>query len=71
MRRVLAHFALLDGDFGGLPVDRLTHSLQVATRAQRAGMGEEYVVCGLLHDVGDTLGAYNHPEIGAAYCIRS
>ncbi len=64
--RVLAHLALLDGDFGGFPVDRLTHSLQTATRAQRAGMDEEYVVCALLHDIGDTLGAYNHPEIGAA-----
>jgi predicted HD phosphohydrolase len=37
-----------------------------ATRAQRAGMDEEYVACALLHDIGDTLGAYNHPEIGAA-----
>jgi predicted HD phosphohydrolase len=64
--RVLAHLALLDGDFGGFPVDRLAHSLQTATRAQRAGMGEEYVVCALLHDIGDTLGSYNHPEIGAA-----
>ncbi len=64
--RVLAHLALLDGDFGGFPVDRLSHSLQTATRAQRAGMDEEYVVCALLHDIGDTLGAYNHPEIGAA-----
>jgi predicted HD phosphohydrolase len=64
--RVLAHLRLLDGDFGGFPVDRLTHSLQTATRAQRAGLDEEYVVCALLHDIGDTLGAYNHPEIGAA-----
>ena len=27
---------------------------------------EEYVVCALLHDIGDTLGTYNHPDIGAA-----
>ena len=26
--RVLAHLKMLDGDFGGYPVDRLTHSLQ-------------------------------------------
>jgi predicted HD phosphohydrolase len=64
--RVLTHLRLLDGDFGGFPVDRLTHCLQTATRAHRDGRDEEYVVCALLHDIGDTLGTYNHPEIGAA-----
>ena len=47
-------------------MDRLTHCLQTATRAHRDGRDEEYVVCALLHDIGDTLGAYNHPDIGAA-----
>ncbi|WP_236614324.1 hypothetical protein [Stutzerimonas azotifigens] len=55
--RILAHLQLLDGDFGGFPVDRLTHSLQTATRAHRDGRDEEYVVCALLHDIGDTLGS--------------
>jgi predicted HD phosphohydrolase len=64
--RILAHLRLLDGDFGGFPVDRLTHSLQTATRAHRDGRDEEYVVCALLHDVGDTLGTYNHADIAAA-----
>lgn len=64
--RVLAHLRLLEGDCGGFPVDRLTHSLQTATRALRDGRDEEYVVCALLHDIGDTLGAYNHPDIAAA-----
>ena len=64
--RILAHLRLLDGDFGGFPVDRLTHSLQTATRAHRDGRDEEYVVCALLHDIGDTLGTYNHPDIAAA-----
>jgi predicted HD phosphohydrolase len=64
--RVLAHLRLLDGDCGGFPVDRLTHSLQTATRAHADGRDEEYVVCALLHDVGDTLGTYNHPDIAAA-----
>ena len=64
--RVLAHLRLLDGDFGGFPVDRLTHSLQTATLALRAGRDEEYIVCALLHDIGDTLGSYNHPDIAAA-----
>jgi predicted HD phosphohydrolase len=64
--RVLAHLRLLDGDYGGFPVDRLEHSLQTATRAHRDGRDEQYVVTALLHDIGDTLGSYNHPEIAAA-----
>ena len=64
--RVLKHLALLDGDCGGFPVDRLTHSLQTATRAHADGRDEEYVVCALLHDIGDTLGSFNHPDIAAA-----
>jgi predicted HD phosphohydrolase len=64
--RVLAHLRLLDGDFGGFPVDRLTHCLQTATLAHRDGRDEEYVCCALLHDIGDTLGSYNHPDIAAA-----
>lgn len=64
--RVLAHLRLLDGDFGGFPVDRLTHSLQAATLAHADGRDEEYVCCALLHDIGDTLGSFNHPDIAAA-----
>lgn len=64
--RVLVHLKLLSGDYGGFPVDRLTHSVQTATRAYRDGKDEEYVVCALLHDIGDTLGSFNHPDIAAA-----
>ena len=64
--RILAHLRLLDGDYGGFAVDRLTHSLQTATLAHRAREDEEYVVCALLHDIGDTLGSFNHPDIAAA-----
>lgn len=64
--RVLDHLRLLDGDFGGFPVDRLEHSLQTATRAHRDGRDEQYVVMALLHDIGDTLGSYNHPDVAAA-----
>ena len=63
--RVLAHLKLLEGD-GGFAVDRLTHSLQTATLAHQDGRDEEYVVCALLHDIGDTLGSFNHPDIAAA-----
>lgn len=64
--RVLDHLRLLDGDFGGFRVDRLQHSLQTATRALRDGRDEEYVVCALLHDIGDTLGTFDHGGIAAA-----
>lgn len=64
--RVLAHLMLLEGDYGGFPLDRYTHSLQTATRALHDGRDEEYVVCALLHDIGDTLGSFNHPDIAAA-----
>ena len=64
--RVLTHLKLLDGDYGGFPIDRLQHSLQTATRAHRGGEAEDYIVAALLHDIGDTLGSYNHPDIAAA-----
>jgi predicted HD phosphohydrolase len=64
--RLMAHLELLRGDHGGFPVDRLEHCLQTATRAFQAGRDDEYVICALLHDIGDTLGTYNHPDIAAA-----
>jgi predicted HD phosphohydrolase len=64
--RLMAHLKLLEGDYGGFPVDRYTHSLQTATRALRDGRDDEYVVCALFHDVGDTLGCFNHFDIAAA-----
>ena len=64
--RVLAHLKLLEGDFGGFPIDRYAHSRQTATRALKDGRDEQYVVCALLHDIGDTLACNNHPDIAAA-----
>src|SRR6185503_4117990 len=64
--RVMTHLRLLEGDHGGFAVDRLTHSLQTATRAERAGRDDEYVLCALLHDIGDTLASYNHADLAAA-----
>jgi predicted HD phosphohydrolase len=63
--RVITHLELLRGDYGGYPVDRLEHCLQTASRAHRDGRDEEYVVCALLHDIGDTLGPSNHADIAA------
>ena len=63
--RVLAHLGLLAGTTGGYAVDRLTHSLQAATRARRDGRDDEYVVCALIHDIGDILAPANHSEFAA------
>jgi predicted HD phosphohydrolase len=63
---VMAHLRLLASDDGGFAVDRLEHCLQTATRAHRAGRDEEYVVCALVHDIGDLLAPSNHADIGAA-----
>ena len=62
---VLAQLRMLRNDHGGFPVDRLEHSLQTATRAERDGRDDEYVLCALLHDIGDNLAPYNHPDIAA------
>jgi predicted HD phosphohydrolase len=63
--RVLAHLKMLKGDCGGFAVDRLEHSLQSASLAHRDGMDEEYVVCALMHDIGDILASASHAELGA------
>ncbi len=64
--RVLTLLRELKNDYGGFPVDRLEHSLQTATRAERDGRDDEYVLCALVHDIGDTLSPFNHPAVAAA-----
>lgn len=63
--RVLRHLELLETDCGGFAIDRLAHSLQTATRALRDDRDEEYVVCALLHDIGDSLACTNHADLAA------
>ena len=55
----------MQGDRSGYKVDRYTHSLQTATKAERDGADQETVVCALLHDVGDLLAPDNHSEVAA------
>ena len=64
--RARAPAGCCDGDCGGFAIDRLEHCLQTATRAHQDGRDEEYVVCALLHDIGDTLGPRNHADVAAA-----
>jgi predicted HD phosphohydrolase len=63
---VLALLRSLAAITDGFAVDQLTHSLQTATRAERAGADEEIVFASLLHDIGKAVSVPNHPEIAAA-----
>ena len=49
----------------GFATDQLTHSLQAATRAQRAGADDEVVFASLVHDIGKAVSVPNHPAIAA------
>lgn len=62
---IVRQLEMLGADHGGFPVTRLEHSLQAATRAERANRDDEYVLCALIHDIGDTLAPSNHPSIAA------
>ena len=49
----------------GFATDQLTHCLQTATLAERAGADDEVVVAALCHDVGKAISVPNHPRIAA------
>ena len=63
---IIEQLEYLRHDFGGFPVNRLEHCLQTATLAQRDGRDDEYVLCALIHDIGDNLSPYNHASVAAA-----
>jgi predicted HD phosphohydrolase len=63
--RVLAMLESLSGIVDGFRVDQLTHCLQTATRAERAGADDELVVASLCHDIGKAVCVPNHPRIAA------
>ncbi len=50
----------------GFVTDQLTHCLQTATLAERAGADEEVVVASLCHDIGKAISVPNHPAIAAS-----
>jgi predicted HD phosphohydrolase len=63
--RVLQLVRELDGMDDGFAVDQLTHGLQTASRAERAGADEQLTVAALLHDVGKLVGDENHDAVSA------
>jgi predicted HD phosphohydrolase len=64
--RLMGAMVELDESLSGYQITRLGHSLQAATRAWRAGADADWVVCALLHDIGDIYAPYNHDEYAAA-----
>jgi predicted HD phosphohydrolase len=64
--RTLAMLRTLADITDGFATDQLTHCLQTATRAMRAGADDEIVFASLLHDIGKAISVLNHPEIAAA-----
>lgn len=63
--RVLMLLRSLEEITDGFAVDQLTHCLQTATRAERAGADKEVVVASLCHDIGKAISVPNHPAIAA------
>ena len=64
--RILGMLESLSEITDGFAVDQLTHSLQTATLAERAGADEEMIFASLCHDIGKAVSVPNHPEIAAA-----
>lgn len=63
--RVLMLLESLGEIVDGFSTDQLTHCLQTATMAERAGADDEVVVAALCHDIGKAISVPNHPRIGA------
>ncbi len=64
--RLLRELASQDGEsIAGYKVTRLEHALQTATRAERDGADIDWIVCALLHDIGDGLAPTNHDKFAA------
>src|SRR5437660_5936827 len=63
--RVLGMLESLGDITDGFAVDQLTHCLQTATRAERAGADDEVVIASLCHDIGKAVSVPNHPRIAA------
>ena len=63
--RVLGMLESLSDITDGFATDQLTHCLQTATLAERAGADDEVVVAALCHEIGKAVCVPNHPRIAA------
>jgi predicted HD phosphohydrolase len=63
--RILMLLESLGDITDGFATDQLTHCLQTATLAERAGADAEMVVASLCHDIGKAVSVPNHGAIAA------
>ncbi len=63
--RIIEHLRAQSFDDGAYKIDRLQHVLQAATRAERDGADDDWIVCALIHDIGDILAPYTHGDLAA------
>jgi predicted HD phosphohydrolase len=64
--RVIMLLESLSSITDGFVTDQLTHCLQTATLAERAGADDEVVIASLCHDIGKAISVPNHPAIAAS-----
>ena len=62
---ILAMLRSLESITDGFATDQLTHCLQTATNAEKAGADNEVVFASLCHDIGKVISTFNHPAIAA------
>ncbi|MEO6126084.1 MAG: HD domain-containing protein [Ilumatobacteraceae bacterium] len=62
---ILAMLRSLADVTDGFATDQLTHCLQTATLAERAGADTEVIIASLCHDVGKAVSVPNHGAIAA------
>ena len=62
---ILEMLRSLAGITDGFATDQLTHCLQTATLAEKAGADDEVVVASLCHDIGKAISVPNHGAIAA------
>lgn len=63
--RIMKALNGLKDSLAGYKIDRLAHSLQSATRAEKDGADVDWIVSALIHDLGDDLAPYNHDSLAA------
>ena len=63
--RILMLLESLSDITDGFATDQLTHCLQTATLAERAGADAEVIVASLCHDIGKAISVPNHGAIAA------
>ncbi len=63
--RIMLALEGLRNSLAGYKIDRLEHSLQSATRAERDGADVDWIVSALIHDLGDDLAPFNHDSLAA------